>query len=88
MEIGGAEIFAVVPLDEGWAPLAGIVASLLALNLHHIRAEVRQQLAAPWPGENAGKFEDTDLGEGCRARGQDRISGNDWASASGRLSHA
>ena len=58
MEIGGREIAAVCCLDEGRSPAAGVVARARPLDLHHIGAEIGQQLADPGTGENAREFED------------------------------
>src|SRR5206468_607103 len=60
VEIGGAEVAAVLGRNEGRPPAAGIVARALALDLGHDRAEVGEGLACPWAGENAGQFENAD----------------------------
>ena len=64
VEIGGAEVRPVGGGDEGRPPLPRVVARAGALDLDDIGAEVRQQLAAPGAGQDAGQFEDADAGEG------------------------
>jgi len=67
MEIGGAEVarLAAVPgSDEGRSPLARVVAAAGALHLDHVGPEIRQQLPAPWPGQDTGQFENADAVEG------------------------
>src|SRR4030095_11507839 len=57
VEIGGAEMAAVLGGDKGWSPGARIVARSLAFHLDDVRAEVGKDLARPGTGENAGEFE-------------------------------
>ena len=64
VEIGGRERLAVRALDEGRAPVARVVAGPGALHLHDVRAEIGEQLAGPWPGEDAGELEDAQAVEG------------------------
>ena len=63
VEIGSAELFAIVRFHEGRAPLARIVALARALDFHDVGAEVGEELAGPGSGENAGEFEDAYTGE-------------------------
>ena len=58
MEIARRTRFSVGACDEGRPPAAGIVAALRALDLHHIGAEIRQELPHPGPGKDPGKLED------------------------------
>ena len=70
--IGGAEIFAVMALQKGRAPLARIVPRPATLHLHHVSAEVREQLPAPGTGENARELQHAEMGEGFGRGGQRR----------------
>ncbi len=53
---------AVLALDEGRAPGAGVVAGLGALHLDDVGAEVGQHLACPRSGQDAGQFENAKTG--------------------------
>ena len=64
MIIGRAEVAAIGRLDKGRSPLPRIVARARALDLHHVGAEIGEQLAAPRPRENAGEFEHANIDEG------------------------
>jgi len=66
MEIGRADGFAVDALHEGRPPATGIVAGPTALDFDDVSAQVGQQLARPWPRQNAGKFEDAETGQRLR----------------------
>jgi hypothetical protein len=66
MEIGGPKGAAILSRDEGWAPVARIIADTRPLNLDDLCAEIREQLSGPRSGENAGKFENADPGERFR----------------------
>ena len=57
---------AVLALDEGRAPGAGVVAGLGALHLDDVGAEVGQHLARPGAGQDAGEFEDAQTGQRTR----------------------
>src|ERR1700730_16658746 len=61
MEIGSVA-GPVAIVDEGRAPLPGIVAGE-ALDLDHIGAEIGKQLPGPRPGEDAGEFDDPQSGK-------------------------
>ena len=45
--------------------MARVVALARALDLDHVGAEVGEQLARPRPGEDAGKVENANAGEGA-----------------------
>ena len=54
MEIGRTEILPVVAFEKGRAPLARVISRATTLYLHHVRAEIGEQLSAPRTGKNAG----------------------------------
>ena len=54
---------AILALHEGRPPQAGTVA-LGRLDLDHVRAQIGERLAGPWPCEDAGKFEHLEPREG------------------------
>ena len=56
--VGGGQVLAVLALDEGWSPLAGII-TFGAFHLDDVGAEIGQHLPGPWTGEDAGEFDDT-----------------------------
>ena len=58
VKVSRREVAAVRTLDEGRAPAAGIVARARPLHLHHVGAEIGQELADPGAGENAGELQD------------------------------
>ena len=60
MVIGGRQVLAVMAHDEGRPPFAGVVATIGALDLDDIGAEIGQQLPGPRPGQDAGKFDYAD----------------------------
>ena len=66
VEIGGAEMAAVLGLDEGRAPGAGVVAGLAALDLDHVGAEIGQDLSGPRPGQDAGELQHTQTSQRTR----------------------
>src|SRR5215210_2388076 len=49
---------------EGRAPLAGVVAALWVLDLHHVSPEVREHHRRVWPGQHPGEVEDLNAFEG------------------------
>jgi hypothetical protein len=50
--------------DEGRAPFAGVVAAIGTFDLDDVGAEIGKQLPGPWPGEDAGEFDDADAFQG------------------------
>src|SRR5205085_11976648 len=68
VEIGGAEMLAVLAFDERRAPGAGVVAGAAALDLDHVGAEVGEHLAGPWPRQDAGELEHAQTGQRTRHR--------------------
>ena len=68
VEIGGAEMLAVLGRDERRPPAAGVVAGALALDLGHFGAEVGQNLARPTGRRECGQV---------RARGH-RLTAQTW----------
>ncbi|VXC45003.1 conserved hypothetical protein [Sphingomonas sp. AX6] len=64
MEIGGVEIVAVRIVEEGRPPVTRVVACAGTFDLDDLGTEIGQELPAPWPGEDAGEFDDLDAGEG------------------------
>ena len=63
--VGG---FATVGSGPGWSPVARIVTGVGILDLDNVRAEIRQQLACPRPGENPGQVENGYTAEGSHNR--------------------
>ena len=51
-------MLAVLALDEGRAPAAGVVARPFALDFDDVGAEIGEDLAGPGPGQDAGEFQD------------------------------
>ena len=49
--------------QERRAPVAGVVALAGAFHLDDVGAQIGEQLPGPWPGEDAGEFEDADARE-------------------------
>ena len=66
MIIGGGELAAVRALDERRSPAARVVARAGALDLHHVGAEVGEDLPRPRPGQNARKLENAKPAERSR----------------------
>ena len=64
-EVIGAflRILAVLGLDVGRAPFAGVVAGAGPLDLDHIGAQITQELRAGRPGQDAGEVENADTVE-------------------------
>src|SRR5690348_7112978 len=58
VEIGRSEMTAIGRLDEGRTPAAGVVAGSLALDLHHVGAEIGENLPCPGPRQDPRKLED------------------------------
>src|SRR5258708_5208438 len=63
MVVGGAELAAIRAFDERRSPAARVVASAGALDLHHIGAEIGENLPRPGAGQDARKLEDANAGE-------------------------
>ena len=63
MIIRGRHLAAVRALDERRTPAARVVARAGALDLHHVGAEVGEDLARPRPGQDARKLENADTGK-------------------------
>ena len=87
MIVGGGHLLAVRALDERRAPAARVVARAGALDLHHVGAEVGEDLPRPRAGQNARKLENANTGK----RSRHVMSPDDlWARAAkdGRASSA
>jgi hypothetical protein len=63
MEVGRREIIALRALDEGRSPAARVVARTRPLHLHHIGAEIGEQLADPGARQNAREFKNLEACE-------------------------
>ena len=61
--IGRGQVFAGRAGQERRAPVAGVVALAGAFHLDDVGAQIGEQLPGPWPGEDAGEFEDADARE-------------------------
>ena len=57
VEIGGTEMAAVLPFDEGRAPAPRVVTGAFALDLDHVGAEVGENLPGPRSRQDAGEFQ-------------------------------
>ena len=60
VEIGGVAIFALGIVEEGRPPMPGVVAFARTLDLHHLGAQIGEQLPAPGPGEDPRQLDDSD----------------------------
>src|SRR4051794_8749489 len=74
VEIGGRQVLARGPFEEGRPPAAGVVAGAGALDLDDVGAEVGEELPDPRAGENPRQLQDLHAFKRLHACAHSRIA--------------